>query len=125
ALLCELDHALDVAKTPMDFQERVAKDVLLLAAAAAHRVQIVDRRLHEPRRRFEIAFDDRHLALEERSAQRRPVSTRAPRADQSPPGGPAGSRRSRSPCGAALAHSPARAKATPSQWCIQVVCQSA
>src|SRR5262245_64229809 len=77
ALLRQLDHLVDTIEAAMELHEDVAEDVLLLAAASAHRVELVDRRRHESYRRLEIALDDRDLTLEERDSQSRPVSARA------------------------------------------------
>src|SRR5262249_7541341 len=54
ALLGQLDHPLDTAESSVHFHEDVSKDVFLLAAAAAHGVEVVDRRSHEAHGGLEI-----------------------------------------------------------------------
>ena len=76
ALVRERDHLLDTAETAMQLQEHIAKDIFLLAAASTHRIELVHRWRHEPHRGGVIPLDDRHLSLEQRCAQRRPVAAR-------------------------------------------------
>src|SRR5438094_3172112 len=78
ALLRQLDHPVDVIEATMQLHEDVAEDVLLFPAAAAHGVKISDPQSHESYGRFEIAADDRQLALEQSDAQGRPVAAGTP-----------------------------------------------
>jgi hypothetical protein len=59
APLRQLDHLPDVVETTMELHEDVTKDVLLFPAAAAHGMQVLDRRSHESYGGVEIAPDDR------------------------------------------------------------------
>jgi len=52
------------------------EDVLLLAASATHRVELLHRWRHEPYGGGVVPLDDRHLSFQQRGAQRRPVAAR-------------------------------------------------
>jgi hypothetical protein len=73
-LFGQLDDAVGVAEAPLQLQEHILEDVLLLAAAPAHGMDLPDRWLHQALGRGVIAAHEGQFAREEVGPERGPVA---------------------------------------------------